>query len=90
MLVFSETISCHLFQPQGTSNSCNIWCVGHLYLMGLCLIFHWLVETFREGSNVSLEDWTFVQTYISVISFHENCHEQSIFVFRNEENRAHG
>lgn len=60
------TISYHLFQPQVTSNSCNIWCIGRLHLMGLRLLSHWWAETFHEGSNESLGAQTFVQTSISV------------------------
>lgn len=66
MLYFSQTISHHLFQPQVTSNSRNIWCVDSLHLMGFCLLSYWRAETFHEGSNESLGAWTFVQTYISV------------------------
>lgn len=66
MLDFSQTVSRHLFQPQVTSNSRNIWCVGCLHLTGLCLLSHWRAETFHTGSNESLGAWTFVQTYISV------------------------
>lgn len=66
MLDFSQTISRHLFQPQVTSNSHNIWCIGRLHLTGLRLLSHWRAETFHEGLNGSLEAWTFVQTYIGV------------------------
>lgn len=125
MLDFSQTISHHLFQPQVTSNSYNTQSIGFLHLMGLCLLSLWQAETFHEGLNESLEDWTFLQIYIcvsvtiamciichslqvsskqqqsfwwihlhicafQVISLHENCHEQSISVFRNEKSETHG
>lgn len=66
MLDFSQTISHHLFQPQVSSNSCNVWCIGRLHLMGLCLLSHWQAETFNEDLNESLGEWTFLQIYICV------------------------
>jgi len=55
-----------LFQPQVTSNSHNIWCVGCLHLTGLLLLSHLQAETFHEGLNESLGSWTVVQACTDV------------------------